>query len=160
MGTVAPDGRSGAIPHSSVRIAATLQRNLAAAGIRTVVGGSALLASLGLTDRVRDWDLITDTTPESAQRALADLGHRYRRLGPNDVFSSAAAYCFEVNGVSIDLIVQFTIDTSTGPVRIPATPGATWRGLTMARPHDWALAYALMGRSEQAAALTRLIENR
>lgn len=136
-----------------------LQADLQAAGVCTVLGGSALLASLGLTDRVRDWDLVTDVEPPVVQRALTDLGHRYRRLPPSGVFRSRAAFSFAVEGVSIDIIVQFAIATPGGTIRIPARPGATWHGLRMARPQDWASAYALMGRPEKAAALERRARN-
>ena len=137
----------------------TLQGELQAAGVPTVLGGSALLASLGLTDQVRDWDLVTDAEPSVVQRALEGLGHRYSRLAPTGVFRSAAAFAFDVEGASIDLIVQFAIAGPAGLVRIPAGAGATWQGLTMARPQDWAAAYALMGRPEKAAALEGAAKN-
>ncbi|WP_256369283.1 hypothetical protein [Thermaerobacter sp. FW80] len=38
-----------------------------------VLGGSGLLASLGLIDRVRDWDLVTDAPVERVMAAAPTL---------------------------------------------------------------------------------------
>ncbi|HLS25771.1 MAG TPA: hypothetical protein VK063_07855 [Beutenbergiaceae bacterium] len=137
----------------ALRIIGSLQESLAAAGVPTVLGGSALLASLGLTTQVRDWDLVTDADAAIARNALERLGHAYARRPPTEVYRSAAALTFKVQGLEVDLLVQFAIRTSQGTVAIPARPGATWHGLTMARREDWARAYALMGRQEKAVAL-------
>ncbi len=132
-----------------------LQQALADAGVPTVLGGSALLASLGLTTRVRDWDLVTDAEPDLVRAALIRLGVDFREGRPTELFRSAAALCFDLRGRQVDLIVRFALRTPGGTVRIPARPGGAWRGLEMARAQDWALAYALMGRAEKAAALER-----
>lgn len=47
-----------------------LVRSLAEAGCPVVLGGSGLLASLGLIDRVRDWDLVTDAPVERVLSAV------------------------------------------------------------------------------------------
>jgi hypothetical protein len=57
----------------------------------------------------------------------------------------------------VDLLIGFAIRTAEGIVRIPAVPGAAWRGLTMARPEEWRLAYRAMGRPEKAAMLERVV---
>lgn len=44
-----------------------IQQKFAARGIHNVVGGSAVLASLGLVEEVHDWDLLTDAAPEAVQ---------------------------------------------------------------------------------------------
>lgn len=45
-------------------------RVLLRAGVRCALGGSGLLLSLGLVDRVGDWDLTTDAPLERVEAAL------------------------------------------------------------------------------------------
>ena len=66
-----------------------IQQKVAARGIHSVVGGSAVLASLGLVEEAQDWDLLTDATPAVVQEVLKALGCNYERLGPAGGFCSA-----------------------------------------------------------------------
>jgi hypothetical protein len=139
-----------------------LQRALADAGAPSVVGGSALLASLGLVDVVHDWDVLTDGEELAVAEALAGLGMQATREPGESLpavpgsFASRALYRISDGPTEIDLIVGFAIRTSGGTVAIPAIPGRTWRGLTLARPEEWVLAYAAMGRPEKAALLLQV----
>src|SRR5262245_59362199 len=53
-------------------LAGTVGR-LETAGVQVALGGSGLLAALGLADRVRDWDLTTDAPYERVTEALAGV---------------------------------------------------------------------------------------
>ncbi|ROR71923.1 DMT family transporter [Bogoriella caseilytica] len=130
-----------------------LQRRLASAGVSSVVGGSALLASLGLIDRVRDWDLVTDGDPELVAQVVGQLGFPVQRRGPSGVFRTALCLTVAARDHEIDVLVGFQLAGPAGVVPIPAYPGARWQGLTMARPQEWELAYRLMGRPERATVL-------
>ncbi len=46
---------------------------LQAHGAVAAVGGSGLLAALGLVDSVRDWDVTTDAATETVEAALAGV---------------------------------------------------------------------------------------
>ncbi len=138
-----------------------VQSALTDAGIRSVVGGSGLLASLGLVDTVHDWDLVTDEDDAAVAAVLRALGL------PSDAeatdsggYATRAVHRLERDGERVDLLVGFAIRTPDGIVPIPAAPGDTWRGLTMARPEDWRVAYSAMGRTEKAALLDRLLGDR
>jgi hypothetical protein len=134
-----------------------LQEALRGAGIGSVVGGSGLLASLGLADTVNDWDLVTDGDEAAVAGVLDALGLPSEPDdGDSDRYATRALHRLERDGEQVDLLVGFAIRTPDGVVRIPAAPGATWRGLTMARPEDWRVAYRAMGRTEKAALLDRL----
>lgn len=153
----APDTEDMSIPPSgTVR---TIQSSLGQAGIPSVVGGSALLASLGFTTRVHDWDLITDGDPEEVQRVIDALGLPYQQKAPSGIFRSAAAFTVEVDDHQVDVVVRFALESSGAIVPIPAEPGEEWNGLLMARPEEWLLAYSLMGRTEQAAQLARYLSD-
>ena len=131
-----------------------LQHALHAAGAGSVVGGSALLASLGLVDTVNDWDVVTDAAAEDVEAVLIGLGlPAAPAAGDAAGFATRALHRLERDGERVDLLVGFAIRTTDGVIDIPATPGGTWRGLTMARPEDWALAYRAMGRTEKAELL-------
>lgn len=137
-------------PVSEVR---RLQRRLTEAGANSVVGGSGLLASLGLVDHVRDWDLVTDADAELAARVVRELGFPVRQRGPAGVFRTDLCLTVMAPDHEIDVLVGFRLAGPDGMVSIPAHAGGRWQGLVMARPQEWALAYRLMGRAERAALL-------
>lgn len=130
-----------------------MQRRLAWAGVSSVVGGSGLLASLGLVDRVRDWDLVTDGDPALVARVVERLGFPVQRRGPTGVFRTAQCLTVAAGDHEIDVLIGFQLAGPEGVVPIPAHAGARWQGLTMARPEQWEVAYRLMGRPERAALL-------
>ncbi len=135
-----------------------LQDALRAAGLGSVVGGSGLLASLGLVDAVNDWDLVTDGDEAAVAAVLRRLRLPADPLpGSSDRFATRALHRLERNGEQVDLLVGFAVRTSDGVIGVPATQGGTWRGLTMARPEDWAIAYRAMGRTEKAELLERAL---
>ena len=131
-----------------------LQEALRDAGIGSVVGGSGLLASLGLVDTVNDWDLVTDADESAIAGVLRTLGLPSEpEDGDSERYATRALHRLERNGEQVDLLVGFAIRTADGIVRIPAAAGGSWSGLTMARPEDWRVAYRAMGRTERAALL-------
>ncbi|MAT18271.1 MAG: hypothetical protein CMF56_06855 [Leifsonia sp.] len=135
-----------------------VQTVLRDAGLEPVVGGSALLASLSADlDEVHDWDVLVDADPDTVARSLAALGRPVRRAPEPapEPYASDALFVVDAGDHEIDVIVRFRIRirTGTGVLEVPARPGGTWRGLTMARPEDWARAYRAMGRERSAALL-------
>jgi hypothetical protein len=144
-----------------------LQGAFAEAGIPSVVGGSGLLASLGLVDRVNDWDLVTDAGEREVREVLRALGLPEEPengaepdegdAGDATRFATRALHRLERDGERVDLLVGFAIRDGDRVLDVPAAPGSSWRGLTMARPEDWVLAYRAMGRHEKAALLERSV---
>jgi hypothetical protein len=53
-------------------------------GVVAAVGGSGLLAALGLVDQVRDWDVTTDAATETVEVALRSTGLTYTRTVAGD----------------------------------------------------------------------------
>jgi hypothetical protein len=138
-----------------------LQAALAAAGIGSVVGGSGLLASLGLVDVVNDWDLVTDADEAAVAAVLGALGLPAESdPAESGQYATRAVHRLERDGEKVDLLVGFAIRTDSGVVAIPAAGGGMWRGLTMARAEDWRVAYRAMGRTEKAAMLDRALDGR
>src|SRR5437868_2352335 len=76
--------------------------------IVTALGGSGLLAALGLTDRVRDWDLTTDAEPEAVATALtwADLKHVRVESGDGR-YATRARFRVDGGDHEVDLLVGF-----------------------------------------------------
>lgn len=137
-----------------------VQSALRDAGLNPVVGGSALLASLGLElDEVHDWDVLVDADEDAVARALAATGLPTRRAAdPAPApYASEALFVVDAGDHAIDVIVRFRIRTAAGVLEVPARAGRTWRGLTMARAEDWAVAYRAMGRERSAALLTAML---
>lgn len=143
-----------------IELVKQLQRRLHAIGVPSVVGGSGLLASLGLVDRVNDWDLVTDAEPRVVQQVLDDLQLRYSRAEPSGVFGTEALFKVSAPDHEIDVLVRFALHSPRGVVPIPAEAGSTWRGLTMARAEEWSIAYRLLGRHARADMLEGLTSPR
>jgi hypothetical protein len=132
-----------------------LQQALAAEGVVSVVGGSGLLVSFGLADEARDWDLVLPPgSTAGVERVLAAIGLEARRApGGHPQFATEALFTIDAGDHSIDVLVGFAIRTDEGVVAVPARAGGSWRGLVMARPDDWVVAYRAMGRDARAQLL-------
>ena len=107
------------------------------AGIDAALGGSGLLAALGLTDHVRDWDVTTDADPHLVDRLRVDGADH-----------------------DIDLIVGFPIRADDTVHHLPTRITGHWHGLPLADPAVWAQAYRLIGRLEPATALDEWLSTR
>ena len=121
-----------------VRVVLNLQKRLRERGIASAVGGSGLLASLGLIDRVNDWDLCVDVEPAEVQGLLDELGLSYSRRTRSGIFQTAALFTVQATDHQIDVLVGFALASPSGTVHIP---------------EDWRLAYRLMGRDDRAQLL-------
>lgn len=117
------------------------------------LGGSGLLAALGLTGHVRDWDVTTDAGPHAVQDALAAAGIPCTPQPSGDgPYATRAKLRVDGGDNDIDLIVGFAIRTQGGIHHLPVRVTGHWRGLPLADPAVWAHAYHLIGRGEPAAA--------
>ena len=116
---------------------------LAAAGIPHAIGGSGLLAALGLVERVNDWDVTCDASLDDLAALFGDQPHE--RFG-NSGCHADHKLNLEDNG--IELIARFAFFVDGGVVRIPTRVTGHWNGLPVGSPEGWAAAYALMGALE------------
>ena len=128
---------------------------LEAAGIPFALGGSGLLAALGLARTVHDWDLTTDAGLEPVSAGLG--GQRTEIVGPGGVHEDSK---LRFAGGTVELIVRMAIRTEAGACRIPTMTGGAWRGVPLGSPEAWAVAYALLGREEKAGLLFGYLESR
>ena len=131
-----------------LRSLVSLVERLEGAGIVCALGGSGLLASLGLADLVRDWDLTTDATLPQVRAALA--GEPFQRKGP-DALHADRKLMF--GGGEVELILGFAFRTPSGVVRIPTRVSARRDGIPLGSPEGWAVAYHLLGRESKCDAL-------
>lgn len=136
-----------------------VQRVLSRRSIPSAVGGSGLLASLGLIGTVNDWDLVADAQPAAVEAALDELSLRYSRAEQSGVFRTQALFTIDAGDHQIDVLVRFALQGPNGVIDIPARLGHWWRGLQMAEPEDWYLAYRLMGRQARAELLENYPQN-
>jgi hypothetical protein len=121
-------------------LVATLER----AGVPCVLGGSGLLAALGLSDVVGDWDLTTDSALDDVLDATRDLPHEL--MGPNGIH---ADHKLRLEAGRVELIVRFAIVSDGATVRLPSLQHGSWRGVPVGSPEVWAAAYHLMDRPEK-----------
>ncbi len=125
-------------------------------GLDAAIGGSGLLAALGLTDVVRDWDVTTDGPASTVEAALGSAGFPYRECpaGEGD-FASAARYVVDGGSHEVDVIVGFALRLDGRTVELPTRVSAMWCGLPLADPVIWEQAYRLLGDGRKADLLSR-----
>lgn len=126
---------------------------LRAAGVPHALGGSGLLAALGLVGHVNDWDITCDADLDALAALFADAPHE--RFGNSGCH---ADHKLNLEGGGIELIARFAFFVPLGVVRIPTRVTTRWRELPVGSPEGWAVAYALMGELENAPRRTERAE--
>ena len=111
------------------------------AGIPWAMGGSTLLAALGLVDRVNDWDVQLMHEPEPLRFLFGTVPHTFHGQG-----GCHADWKLTFESERTELIGAFALFAPYGVVRIPLHRTRVWNGLPIASPEGWACAYWLMGR--------------
>lgn len=114
-----------------------------------VVGGSGMLLGLGLTDDVRDWDLMTDAPEAEVREALAGM-ELVEESGSSELYGSGCKLRIEETNPEVEIIIGFAIRFEGQDCRMPALTAGVRDGLRIASPEVWMAAYALMGRTEKA----------
>jgi hypothetical protein len=119
---------------------------LDAAGIPHALGGSGLLAALGLVNHVNDWDV----TVEADVDTLAALhpAHAFTRHGNS---GGHADHKLTFAAERTELIARFAFFVPGGIVRIPTVVTGRWNGVPLGSPVAWAAAYAIMAQQESDA---------
>jgi hypothetical protein len=149
---VQPQAESNRIPPLTVvtAVIAALQGY----GAVAAVGGSGLLAALGLVTQVRDWDVTTDAPTETVEVALNSTGLTYTRSVAGDgQHATRARFAVVAEDHEVDVLVGFAIREGTHVVPLPTRITCSWRGLPMADPTVWLTAYRLLGRHDRADCL-------
>jgi hypothetical protein len=120
-----------------LEIIARLQRE----GIVCALGGSGLLAALGLAGTVHDWDL----TAEAPLARLLPIarGMRHETAGSDSLHADAKLMFPDL---AVEVIAQFAFHAPRGVVRIPTVVTGHWRGVPLGSPEAWAVAYDLLAR--------------
>ena len=117
---------------------------LDAAGIVWGVGASGLLASLGLVDRVNDWDVQVEADPDVVRALFPDLAYVFHGHG-----GCHADWKLSFEEARTEVIPRFAFFAPAGIVRIRLSVTRHWRGLPIASPEGWACAYWLMGEYDE-----------
>ncbi len=117
-------------------------------GLTVALAGSGLLAALGLTDTVHDWDLTCDDPYERVVAALGD--EPFVRHGSDDLHADMK---LALADGTVELILGFAFHVQGGVVRIPTLVSARVEGVPLASPEGWAIAYGLLGRQAKSDAL-------
>ena len=118
-----------------------LVARLEAAGIGCALGGSGLLAALGLTGTAHDWDLTVDASLE--QLVTLAGGWPFETAGSSGVHADAKLV-FPTH--SIEVIARFAFHGPRGVIRIPTVVTGRWRGVPLGSPEAWLAAYHLLER--------------
>ena len=132
-----PDGIATPPLAGALSIVARLER----AGITVALGGSGLLAALGLETNVHDWDLTTDAPRGNVEAALQGIAWEHK--GSDERHADEKLM---IPALELEIIRGFAFFTPAGIVRIPTIVTRRWAGLPVGSPECWAVAYHLLGR--------------
>ncbi len=110
-------------------------------GVRCALGGSGLLAALGLAATMRDWDVTTDAPLEAILAAIEDRPAEHHG---NDALHADEKLTLAAEGVEI--IRRFAFFTPGGVVRLPTFVTGRWHGIPIGAAECWAIAYDLLER--------------
>jgi hypothetical protein len=110
-------------------------------GVVSALGGSGLLAALGLADRVRDWDLTTDAPLQQVLAAVHGLPHE--SVGSDHLHADSKLM---LSDRAVEIISRFAFHAPKGVVRIPTVVTGRWQDLPLGSPEAWAVAYDLLDR--------------
>lgn len=128
-------------------------------GLVGAVGGSGLLAALGLSQVVHDWDVTTDGAPSTVEIALIEAGHPYRSGSPGvGNFATTALYVVDALTHEVDVIVGFAVRSDGRRIELPTRVTGSWQGLPLADPSVWEQAYRMMGQTPKADLLASWLE--
>lgn len=142
------------ISHPPLDTVGRIVSALEAQGIPTAVGGSAVLASRGLVERVRDWDVTCGGDPAEVSALLDALGLTWTApQSTGHPFATRARYVVDAGDHEIDVLVGFAAWNGDRVEELPVRTASRWLGLPIADPHVWARAYRLIGRPERAIVL-------
>src|SRR5690606_33525847 len=79
-------------------------------GLQVAIGGSAVLAALGLVDTVRDWDITVEGDPDAVGRILDSLdltvADRTEHMPP---FATEQRFVVDAGDHEIDVLVGFAL---------------------------------------------------
>ncbi len=132
-------------------------------GAVAAVGGSGLLAALGLVDSVRDWDVTTDAATQTVEAALAGVAGAVFSAAPAGEageagYATRARFIVHSEDHDVDVLVGFALLEDEQVVPLPARVTRNWRGLPIADPTVWLQAYRLLGRHDRADLLQRWLD--
>ena len=130
--------------------------SLKESGLVAAIGGSGLLAALGLTQVVHDWDVTTDGPTSIVEVALDTAGVSYREAPAGiGVYASDGLYVVDGGSHEIDVIVGFAVRVGGRRIELPTRVSATWQGIPLADPSVWERAYRLIGQPSKADLLSQ-----
>lgn len=149
------------IAHPSIGVVTRIVAELRSCDLPVAVGGSALLASLGLVTRVRDWDVTCEGDPVDVAAALDRLGLAWSApASAGRPFATRARLVVDAGDHEIDVLVGLAAWDGEEVVPFPVRATGTWLGLPVADPEVWARAYRLIGRTERAELLDAWLRGR
>ena len=126
---------------------------LESSGITVALGGSGLLAALGLATTVHDRDLTTDAPRERVEAALEGIAWDYK--GSDEHHADEKLM---IPSLELEIIRGFAFFTGGGIVRVPTVVTQRWGGLPVGSPVAWAVAYGLLEREPKCEALFAWLE--
>lgn len=122
---------------------------LESSNINYALGSSGMLLSLGLTDNVNDWDIMTDAPKEQILKALQPFTIK-ETTGAEYPFGTEYKLAIHENDPQVEILGNFAIFSDQYLCKMPTWATATWQGVQVSAPEVWFVAYSLMERTSKA----------
>lgn len=132
---------------------------LESSNIKYALGGSGMLLSLGLTDTVNDWDIMTDTPKEHILKALQHFTIK-ETTGAEYPFGTEYKLAIHGDDPQVEILGKFAIYNDQQLCNIPTIPATIWQGVQVSAPEVWYVAYALMERTAKADLLLEYLKGK
>jgi hypothetical protein len=125
-----------------------ISSRLNSANIIFALGGSGMLAALGLTQEVHDWDITTDANWSEVEPVL--VGLNYQMIATKDPYASKYLCKIQMDETSIDLIGTMAIVKDGIKREFQTVVDGKWRGIPLSSIEPWIGIYQALGRTEKA----------
>lgn len=131
---------------------------LESSNIKYALGGSGMLLSLGLSDTINDWDIMTDAPKEQILKALQQFRIK-ETTGAEYPFGTEYKLAIHENVPQVEILGRFAIYNDQQLCNIPTVPATIWQGVQVSAPEVWYVAYALMERTAKADLLLEYLKS-
>lgn len=132
---------------------------LESSNIKYALGGSGMLLSLGLSDTINDWDIMTDAPKEQILKALQHFTIK-ETTGAEYPFGTEYKLAIHENDPQVEILGKFAIYNDQQLCKIPTIPATIWQGVQISAPEVWYVTYALMERTAKADLLLEYLKGK
>lgn len=136
----------------------SLSNLLSAHDIHHALGGSGLLAHLGMDIEINDWDLTTTASIDDVNLALAS--YQKDKKAPIGLFCSDYLLNVRLESIDVDVIGRFALRSGNDVISIDTIIVDYWDTVPVCCPRQWLNAYQILGDHRKVEFLTQYLASK